>query len=88
MKVYLCSTADFKCIKLKEDIESIILHIFEEDLNCGKKRDFVHLSSMKKEIDRKSHPFTHGLRTSNEGINQRSLKIWADVADKICFGRT
>ena len=30
----------------------------------------------------------HGLRTTNEGINQRHLKILADVADKICFGRT
>ena len=30
----------------------------------------------------------HGLRTPNEGINQRNLKIWVDVADKICFGRT
>ena len=30
----------------------------------------------------------HGLRTPNEGINQRNLKLWADVADKICFGRT
>ena len=30
----------------------------------------------------------HGLRTPNEGINQRNLKIWADVADKICFGHT
>ena len=29
----------------------------------------------------------HGLRTPNEGINQRNLKIWADVADKICLGR-
>ena len=34
----------------------------------------------------------HGLRTPNEGINQRNLKIWADVADKIwewelIFGR-
>ena len=26
----------------------------------------------------------HGLRTPNEGIDQRNLKIWADVADKIC----
>ena len=24
----------------------------------------------------------------NEGINQRNLKVWADEADKICFGRT
>ena len=30
----------------------------------------------------------HGLRTPNEGINQRNLKFLADVADKICFGRT
>ena len=32
--------------------------------------------------------YLHGLRTPNEGINQRYLKNWADVADKICFGRT
>ena len=25
----------------------------------------------------------HGLRTPNEGINQRNLKIWADEADKM-----
>ena len=35
-------------------------------------------------IDRQKH----GLRTPNEGINQRNMKLWADVADKICFGRT
>ena len=29
----------------------------------------------------------HGLRTPNEGRNQRNLKFWANVADKICFGR-
>jgi len=40
VKVYLCFTADFKCINLKEDIESIFLNIFEEDLNCGKKERF------------------------------------------------
>ena len=27
----------------------------------------------------KSDSFSHGLQTPNEGINQRSLKIWADV---------
>ena len=26
------------------------------------------------------------LLTPNEGINQRNLKIWANVTDKICFG--
>ena len=30
----------------------------------------------------------HEQRTPNEGINQRYLKNWADVADKICFGCT
>ena len=30
----------------------------------------------------------HGLRTPNEGISQRYLKNWADLEDKICFGRT
>ena len=30
----------------------------------------------------------HGLRTPNESINQRYLKNWADVADKICCRHT
>ena len=30
----------------------------------------------------------HGLRTPNERINQRNPKFWADVAYKICYGRT
>ena len=30
----------------------------------------------------------HELRAPNEGINQRNLKIWANVADKICFSHT
>ena len=34
------------------------------------------------------HQSDHGLRTPNEGTNQRYLKNWADVADKICFVRT
>ena len=33
-------------------------------------------------------PRIHGLRTPNEGINQRYLKNWADVADKICCRHT
>ena len=28
----------------------------------------------------------HGLRTSNEGLNQRYMKNLANLADKICFG--
>ena len=34
------------------------------------------------------YDWDHGLRTPSEGINQRNLKIGADVADKICFCRT
>ena len=30
----------------------------------------------------------HGLRTPKEGRNQRYLNNWADVAEKIWFGRT
>ena len=29
--------------------------------------------------------FIHRLRTLNEGINQRNLKIWANVANKLCL---
>ena len=29
-----------------------------------------------------ANPSAHGLRTPNEGRNQRYLKNWADVADK------
>ena len=36
----------------------------------------------------KSNALYHGLRTPNEGVNQKYLKNWADVAEKICFGRT
>ena len=32
------------------------------------------------------HPTDYG--TPNESINQRNVKIWADVADKLCFGST
>ena len=33
------------------------------------------------------HPPTHGLGTPNEGIYQRYPKNWADVGEKVCFGR-
>ena len=35
----------------------------------------------------KAYIHRHGLRTPNEGINQRNLKFWANVVDKICFVR-
>ena len=30
---------------------------------------------------------SHKLRTPNKCIHHRNLKFWANVADKICFGR-
>ena len=39
-------------------------------------------------ISKTIYGVVHGLRTPNEDINQQFLKNWADVADKICFGRT
>ena len=36
----------------------------------------------------KLHVWGHRIRTLNQGINQRNLKFWTDVADKICFGHT
>ena len=38
-------------------------------------------------VDKIQNGLGHGLRTPNAGINQRNLKFWADVADKVCFGR-
>ena len=32
--------------------------------------------------------FAHGLRTPNKGIDQRYLKNWANVVDKICCRHT
>ena len=52
----------------------------------------VHIKRQKKKLKCTTPIFSnlhrHGLRTPNEGINQRYLKNWADVADKICFGHT
>ena len=33
-------------------------------------------------LERLKTASTHGLRTPNEGINQRNLNFWADMADK------
>ena len=33
------------------------------------------------------YEYDHGLWTPNKGKNQRNLKFWAVLADKICFGR-
>ena len=41
-----------------------------------------------KQIYPKLIPLGHRLQTPNEGMNQRYLKNWANVADKICFGCT
>ena len=45
--------------------------------SCGTISNFFKIQN--------SHYSTHRLRTPKEGINQRYLKNWANVADKICF---
>ena len=48
--------------------------------------DFLHFVIFQVQYIR--YCWKHRLRTPNEGINQRYLKNWAEVAGKICFGRT
>ena len=48
--------------------------------------DLSHADTSKD--DRKDYIAHHGLRTPDESINQRCLKNWADVADKICCRHT
>ena len=57
------------------------LHIFwARLLEIVEKKDFVHLSSMKKEIDRKSHPFIFDLRyTIRALLTGSSLLHPADI---------
>jgi hypothetical protein len=52
----------------------------EATLYCQSKKDAANKV--------KNIRYIHGLRTPNEGINQRYLKNLADVADKIRFGHT
>ena len=56
-------------------------------LFCAKMKFFVQqkVEKLKKAILGVS--LGHELRTPNEGMNQRYLKNWADVANKICFSR-
>ena len=55
---------------------------------------FIHLSNLQTKDTPMRNSLNsdtaglHGLPTANEGINQMNLKIWADVAVKICFGHT
>ena len=49
---------------------------------------FCQIFARKRFKTEKMNILYHGLRTPNEGINERNPKILADVADKICFGRT
>ena len=65
-------------------------------LHNDRKKNLIHLQSHLRNTTthvtisepRKIIYPTHGLRTPNEGINQRNMKIQANVADKIYFGRT
>ena len=65
-----------------EVILKVISYLGIKDLiRCGQ--------ASKRILDRKEQlDSNHGLRTPNEGINQRYLKNWADAADKICCPHT
>ena len=49
--------------------------------------NYGHMMAIFKNLFNQYHIW-HGLWTTNEGITQRNLKIWADVADKKCSGST
>ena len=55
------------------------------NLVCGRNLNIVIIETSRYKV---TNGFGHGLRTPNEGINQRYLKNWADVADKICCRHT
>ena len=62
---------------------------FQFGLSLKKKPQMSQLqSTVNNNLRNSLFRLKHGLRTPNEGINHRYLKNWADVADKICFGRT
>ena len=51
-----------------------------------KNRYHLHNSRWKMVPTKRPLDMPHGLRTPNEGINKKDLKILADVADKLSFG--
>ena len=56
-------------------------------LNCCNS-DQLHSALSHLNQRRGNNVLGHGLRTPNEGMNQRYLKNWADMADKICCRHT
>ena len=73
-------------------VQGCVKRILEAALPClfstALKKDQVYFNAYLPGLLPPRNQPTHGLRTSNEGIKQRNLEIWANVADKICFGRT
>ena len=67
----------------------IALIVLASNLRSGKKLFFSsHIIQYKLVVNvKKWVDINHGLRTPSKGKFQRFLKNWADVADKICFGR-
>ena len=59
-----------------------------DDIGSGLSSMSVCFDFRSTNIVQLSNRNSHGLRTPNEGINQRYLKNWADMADKICCRHT
>ena len=80
-----CILVDFSYVEYLHQITTITTDAYQiNGANLDSVRVAFYLVNGNSTVDKNDH----GLQTSNEGINQRDLKIWADVADKICFSRT
>ena len=62
----------------KNQLHQVTIHILRKQVLSFLKANLSQVSLILQTTD------TH----CNEGINQRYLKNWADVADKICFSHT
>ena len=80
----VCFFLNFSLLNLQAKAEKNNLKVHVNNVRI--RHNIFHLREKKSQ--KSFHQSAHGLRTPNEGINQRNLKFWANVADKICFGRT
>ena len=93
-KVHITDLFQMRFMINKKSKKSLFINIPMSKLHsyyiCNKatKVSFTHRAQANNHIPKIKHPSFHGLQTPNEGINQRYLKNWADVAEKLCFGRT
>ena len=76
----------------REKKKSIKPILAKNELLWKKKENYLmckHKLRKKGKREEKAKPSSsqHGLRTPNEGINQRNWNVWAECGRQICFGR-